>query len=431
SDKNAASHWNTSPNYNVWFKFQATTANMKITVNRGGTKGTIQAVNLALWQSNGTTEISSKRYTNNSDIVVVEVISALTVGNWYYISVDNYYAPYQGSFTLCLEDNNISYDYYEGALDVSSLINSCSADAAYTTYNMTSDKNAASHWNTSPNYNVWFKFQATNTTMFVNVERGGTKGTIQGLNAALWQSNGTTEVKSRRYTNISDTVTLTADGLLTIGNWYYISVDNYYAPFQGSFTICLDDGTEGGALPISLLDLSALKNKDVINLYWKTASEQNNDYFIIERSADNINFQNIGNIDGSGNSINIIDYNFIDNQPNNGINYYRLKQVDFDGKFTYSKTISADFINENLIFNIFPNPISHTETLIIKFNNGQQNTTKLEIITSLGQIVKTISLTKDEKYSNQYIISDLPPRGIYFIRIYSGNRVLEKKLVVL
>ena len=114
---------------------------MKITIDRGGTKGTIRRVNAALWESDGTTEIASKRYIGDNDDVVVEVVGALTIGNWYYISVDNNYSGYRGSFTLCLDDNDISYDFYEGALDVSGLINSCSADAAYTTYGMTSDKN--------------------------------------------------------------------------------------------------------------------------------------------------------------------------------------------------------------------------------------------------------------------------------------------------
>ena len=113
-----------------------------------------------------------------------------------------------------------------GALDVTSLINSCSADAAYTTYGMTADKNPGSCWNTAPNYNVWFKFVATTPHMKITISRGGTKGTIQRINAALWQSDGTTQNACKIYINDADNVVLEVVNTLTPGNTNYISVDN-------------------------------------------------------------------------------------------------------------------------------------------------------------------------------------------------------------
>ena len=65
-----------------------------------------------------------------------------------------------------------------------------SANAAYTTIGATADLNAASCWNTSPNYNVWFRFQATGTTARITVKRGGAFGTIARINAAIWQVDG-------------------------------------------------------------------------------------------------------------------------------------------------------------------------------------------------------------------------------------------------
>ena len=259
-DKNAGSCWNTGPDYNVWFKFQATTPNMKITIDRGGAKGTIQRVNVALWQSDGTTEIACKRYISNTDVVVLEDVGDLTPGQWYYISVDNNYYAYRGSFTLCLDDNAVSYDFYEGALDVSSLINSCSADAAYTTYGMTGDKNPGSCWDTGPDYNVWFKFQATTSNMKITIDRGGSKGTIQRVNVALWQSDGTTEIACKRYINNTDVVELEAVGDLTPGQWYYISVDNNYYAYRGSFTLCLEDNAISYDFYEGALDVSSLIN---------------------------------------------------------------------------------------------------------------------------------------------------------------------------
>ncbi len=240
ADKNAASCWNTSPNYNVWFKFVATTPHMKITIDRGGSKGTIRRINAALWQADGTTEITCKRYINTDDDVVLEVVNTLTPGNTYYISVDNNYSGYRGSFTLCLEDNNISYDYYEGAIELTDINNYCSADAAYTTYGMTADKNAASCWNTSPNYNVWFKFTATTPFIDIDVKRGGSLGSIRRINVALWESDGVTQIACNRYINTDDNVSVGAT-TLTPGNTYFISVDNNYSGYRGSFTLCVND----------------------------------------------------------------------------------------------------------------------------------------------------------------------------------------------
>ncbi len=260
ADKNPGTCWNTSPNNNVWFKFKATTANMKISILTGGSYGTIRRINAALWQADGTTQIACKRYTNDWDSVVVEVVGALTVGNYYYLSVDNNYAPYEGTFTLCLNDHAVSYDFYEGALDISSLINGCSANQAYTTYNMTPDKNPGTCWNTSPNNNVWFKFKATTANMKISILTGGSYGTIRRINAALWQSDGTTQIACKRYTNDWDSVVVEVVGALTVGNYYYLSVDNNYAPYEGTFTLCLNDHAVSYDFYEGALDVSSLIN---------------------------------------------------------------------------------------------------------------------------------------------------------------------------
>ncbi|MCB0496101.1 MAG: hypothetical protein KDC79_08180, partial [Cyclobacteriaceae bacterium] len=181
ADLNAGSCWDTSPNYNVWFTFDGTaTGNMKITIKRGGSFGTIRRINAAIWQADGTTQVACKRYIGNDDDIILEVVGGLTNGTQYYLSVDNNYSGYQGSFTLCLDDNDISYDFYEGTIDIDGLVGTCSADAAYTTYGATADKNPGSCWDTSPNYNRWFKFHGTSTgNMKITIDRGGTKGDIR------------------------------------------------------------------------------------------------------------------------------------------------------------------------------------------------------------------------------------------------------------
>jgi len=95
-------------------------------------------------------------------------------------------------------------------------------------------------------------------------------------------------------------------------------------------------------LPVSLTSLMAKANKaGTVNLAWTTASEENNSRFDITRSSDGKNFGKIGEVAGNGNSNTIKNYNYTDNSPVVGINYYRLKQIDNDGKSALSQVVSA------------------------------------------------------------------------------------------
>ena len=236
-DKFKGINWNNSgPKYNRWFKFTApASGRINITVDIGGTKGSQRYTQLALWQSDGTTEVSSKHYTYTTEDVILGTIG-LIPGATYYISVDAYSGHY-GSFTLCLQDT-IDYDFYEGAKDITSIINSCSTDALYTTAGATPDKFKGINWNNAgPLYNRWFKFTAPTSQINITVDIGGTKGSQRYTQLALWQSDGTTEVSSKHYTYTTEDVILGAIGL-TPGATYYISVDAYSGHY-GSFTLCL------------------------------------------------------------------------------------------------------------------------------------------------------------------------------------------------
>ncbi|MFZ1805688.1 MAG: T9SS type A sorting domain-containing protein, partial [Cyclobacteriaceae bacterium] len=114
SDKNAGSCWNTGgvPLYNRWFKFVAISTVATITVDIGGAKGTQGRTQLAMWQSNGTTQVACQRYVANGDDVTI-VAPGLTPGNTYYISVDTQSGGYLGSFSLCV--NNVNNTYYSFA----------------------------------------------------------------------------------------------------------------------------------------------------------------------------------------------------------------------------------------------------------------------------------------------------------------------------
>jgi len=254
ADKSKGSCWdNSGPLYNRWFKFTAPASGMiNATIQITGAQGTQRYTELALWQANGTTQIACNRYVNSTDNVVVGS-TTLTPGSTYYISVDVLNNGQRGTFTLCLS-STVDYDFYEGATDVTALINSCSANAAYTTIGATADKNIGSCWdNSGPLYNRWFKFTAPASGMInVTVEITGALGTQLYTELALWQANGTTQIACNRYVNSTDNVTV-GSSTLTPGSTYYISVDVLNNGQRGTFTLCLSstvdyDFYEGAAV---------------------------------------------------------------------------------------------------------------------------------------------------------------------------------------
>ena len=240
ADRSKGSCWSNGPNYNRWFKFTATaTQYIKVQVNVGGASGTLQNPFVALWDAS-LTQLNCQNYQGASVSIETDYYG-LTAGQTYYISVDNYVGTgYRGTFSLCLSDVP-DYNYYEGAKDVTSLINGCSANAAYTTFNATADRSAGSCWSNGPNYNRWFKFTATATQYIkVQVNVGGASGTLQNPFLALWDAS-LTQLNCQNYQGASVSIETDYYGL-TAGQTYYISVDNYVGTgYRGTFSLCLSD----------------------------------------------------------------------------------------------------------------------------------------------------------------------------------------------
>ncbi len=173
-------------------------------------------------------------------------------------------------------------------------------------------------------------------------------------------------------------------------------------------------------LPIELLSFKAnLQEDKYVKIHWTTASETNNDFFSIERSKNGIDFETIGIINGQGNSNNIVDYVFTDENPYQDVSYYRLKQTDFDGQWSHSpvETIKNTAFNHNVTINIYPNPSNGIFSI-------DRNVQKADIINSLGQVVLTVNQAKTFNLTHL-------PEGVYYAKImtYQNNEVIIKKLV--
>lgn len=173
-------------------------------------------------------------------------------------------------------------------------------------------------------------------------------------------------------------------------------------------------------LPIELISFTVeLKNKIVL-ITWATASEINNDFYTIERSIDGYSFEYLKTIDGAGNSLSNIQYSSIDENPLSGTTYYRLKQTDFDGSYSYSKTESI--YNKPDLIEVYPNP---NETGLLKIITDNSNQYELKLINVMGQIVY------EEQFNSNITELDLTKfeKGIYQLFITNQYSSLVKKII--
>ncbi len=174
----------------------------------------------------------------------------------------------------------------------------------------------------------------------------------------------------------------------------------------------LDTFIVDGALPVNWLTFTAKKVGTTANLHWKTANESNNSHFMIERSRDGVQFISIGKVTGTGMQLN--EYHFDDVMPFDGINFYRLKQVDNNGNFEYSSIVSLLFESKTGNLILFPNPA--TSILGIKFS-GTEKKVAIHLFDATGKMVR--SKVMDNTAQLQINVSELSP-GIYTVITTDG-----------
>jgi hypothetical protein len=190
--------------------------------------------------------------------------------------------------------------------------------------------------------------------------------------------------------------------------------DNLYAKlFSTNLTKTLLLGIANSSLPISLSTLIAYNIKFQNHITWQTASEVNNSHFEIEHSKDGLNFKLLDIVKGSGTSTSILDYSYTHSNVEDGVHYYRLKQVDFDGSFDYSDVVSLDVNNskEGGELQLFPNPSNG----IIDITSSSNQ--MINVYDILGRAQGVFSLTQGQ---NKIDFSALTS-GVYFIKNEKGS----------
>lgn len=184
-------------------------------------------------------------------------------------------------------------------------------------------------------------------------------------------------------------------------------------------------------LPVTLLNFSATPKDQSVYLAWSTASESNNKGFDIERSQNGTNWTTLGFVAGAGNSSSTNHYAYLDGGLASGRYFYRLKQIDLDGKFVYSAVVSAVIGGQSgfVLEQNYPNPFNN-ET-IIRFTLPHKSKVNLSVFDINGRLVKVIvNESRDAGTHAVNVYSGSLVSGLYYYKLQAGEFSAVKKMTI-
>lgn len=227
-----------------------------------------------------------------------------------------------------------------------------------------------------------------------------------------WMGAGSGSLSAAEMNSFSANKLDLVNNSLPDGNGNYI---NYVAD-----PICYD-GDVTTVFPVEFLDFEAtLQSDQSVICEWSTAREMNNELFEIERSLDGMVFESIGEVPGAGNSNSVQSYDFTDTHPLTGTSYYRLRQVDFDGRFTYSEVRKVELTFQPdlaLEYTFYPNPVKEVLRVRLEASASSEYPAFMRLNTTTGATVAQKSISISEG-TNEFTLplGNLSP-GMYFAEI--------------
>ncbi|HVT85087.1 MAG TPA: T9SS type A sorting domain-containing protein [Chitinophagaceae bacterium] len=295
-----------------------------------------------------------------------------------------------------VKPGNISLSGSNGNTATATGITTATSNAAIIMFAQANDNRSMSNWSTT------------------------SPGSLTELYENQYNGNGSNDLTVGAAWATKATIGATGNGTVTLGasiRW-------------GAMLIALKAPSQA-PLPVTLTKFSVSKSGNDALLSWTTATEINNDHFEIERSADGINFSTIGTVAGSGNSSQLINYQFTDHiwESSATIFYYRLKQVDIDGKSSYSKIIVLRLNNLAISnYTVYPNPF--TSDLKLQISSQKETDIVIQIHNSAGQleVSQKASLQTGDNIIVVQNLGALSP-GLHLMKIVSLDGVVSEKLM--
>lgn len=200
------------------------------------------------------------------------------------------------------------------------------------------------------------------------------------------------------------------DGVNPVQRAIYLS-DIYFCPLQG-------------ALPVTFVSFDLVVKGSSVHLDWSTSEEINNNFFTVQRSADGLSWNNIAFIPGAGNSQGLVQYRHVDQNAPGGDSYYRIRQTDLDGSFTFTELLRASIEKSQADLQLSPNPGNDILKLSIK--GDLKNYQGFEISNLQGQTQLSGVIDEAETFINTARL----PSGIYLIKVNTRRGYISKKLII-
>jgi hypothetical protein len=412
----------------IWYKFTATSANMfvewEFTGLTGGATWCPGRISMVVYNSSvcipGSGSILATE-SAASDGSIVMTLTGLTIGNTYLVQVG--YNDGSGCQVpvFCMRVGNTPTPC--------SCASPCTAGCGYSTTptvaQVTSscpqyDLTPIGDGGTTTKYCYSFTANTTTVNFSMIISSNCSGGNVSALTWTLSTSACASNFATGTLSNMS------ASGL-TVGQSYVLCYQ-YTIP-----TSCHHSGLYPyfvGAvpLPIELINFKVRPAGRKVNLTWSTASEENNDFFTIERTKDGNIYEVIGTVEGAGDSHKVLDYSFEDPTPYKGISYYRLKQTDLNKQYKYTDLKSVMVgNNEEAGITLIPNPTSNEVTL--KYTCVSSEKTTAFIYNYKGEQVKAIEMNCTAGENSTLVdLKDLSD-GIYFVILNSAEEVYKAKLI--
>lgn len=417
----------------VWFSFVApATGSISIALNN--VAGTTTDLYHSVWTGvcPALTLLAGSCSDPNSS-----TLTGLTPGTTYYVRVYSWTATggQITTFDLCLQELDVcgggpNNDWCQAPATLTTGVGSFNSNTS-STYTSDTPANLNAVFCGSVENNSWYGFTASATTETFSFS--AVSGCVSGIQAEVYSVTTDANGCCTNFTSVSNcwnpgTATsgsVTATGL-TIGNNYVLMVDG----FGGDVCdFAVTNWIASNILPVELVNFYGTTMPQGNILKWQTATETDNDYFIVSRSFDGIEYEAIGTVDGVGNSTNLNNYAFNDLDVRTGLTYYQLTQVDLNGSFVQSEVIALNRSHDQTgLLGVFPNPASNIINVEVN-TSGEVSGTSIELSNANGQLIEVREVNINGFGLIKFNVEELKA-GIYFVRYISSSGLSTIKKII-